>query len=147
MALAIILVLLIICFLFFKRQVGVPFIAMIAGLAVHEHFGADFANTISLWVPAIPSEIANTGLYVLFVALVPLILYFRAGKSGLFGIMRAIESIIFALMIPVLVSGIVSAYLSFDTLTSQIVGWIGGIRDILMVIGVIFAYVEIFVSR
>ena len=50
-------------------------------------------------------------------------------------------------MLTVLVSGIVATYLSFDTLTGQIVGWINGLNNILMVVGVIFAYVEIFVSR
>lgn len=147
MALAIILVLLIICFLFFKRQVGVPFIAMIAGLAIYSSFGMVFAEFLNRLIPVLDLGLLQNILYLVFVALIPLVLYFRMGHSCLFSAIRIIGSIIFALMITVLVSGIVSAYLSFDTLTSQIVGWIGGIRDILMVIGVIFAYVEIFVSR
>lgn len=147
MALAIILVLLIICFLFFKRQVGVPFIAMIAGLAIYSSFGMVFAEFLNRLIPVLDLGLLQNILYLVFVALIPLVLYFRMGYSCLFGAIRIIGSIIFALMITVLVSDIVSAYLSFDTLTSQIVGWIGGIRDILMVIGVIFAYVEIFVSR
>lgn len=147
MALAIILVLLIICFLFFKRQVGVPFIAMIAGLAIYSSFGMVFAEFLNRLIPVLDLGLLQNILYLVFVALIPLVLYFRMGHSCLFGAIRIIGSIIFALMITVLVSGIVSAYLSFDTLTSQIIGWIGGIRDILMVIGVIFAYVEIFVSR
>lgn len=147
MALAIILVLLIICFLFFKRQIGVPFVAMIAGLAVYNGFGTTFAEFISRLIPVLDLGLVQNILYLIFVAIIPLVLYFRLGHSCLLGVVRIIGSIIFALMITVLVSGIVSTYLSFDTLTAQIIGWINGIRDILMVIGVIFAYVEIFVSR
>ena len=126
---------------------GVPFIAMIAGLAIYSSFGMVFAEFLNRLIPVLDLGLLQNILYLVFVALIPLVLYFRMGHSCLFGAIRIIGSIIFALMITVLVSGIVSAYLSFDTLTSQIVGWIGGIRDILMVIGVIFAYVEIFVSR
>ena len=147
MILAVVLATLLLCFLLIRHHVGVPFLAMIAGLAVYEHFGADFANTISLWVPAIPNEIANTGLYVLFVALVPLILYFRAGKSGLFGIMRAIESIIFAIMLTVLLAGPLVALFDFDSLSADIASWIEGIRGIILVAGIIFAYVDTFLYR
>lgn len=147
MILAVVLATLLLCFLLIRHHVGVPFLAMIAGLAVHEHFGADFANTISLWIPAIPSEVANTGLYVLFVALVPLILYFRAGKSGLFGIMRAIESIIFAIMLTVLLAGPLVALFDFDSLSADIASWIEGIRGIILVAGIIFAYVDTFLYR
>lgn len=147
MALAIILVLLIICFLFFKRQVGVPFVAMIAGLAVYNGFGTTFAEFINKLIPVLDLGLVQNILYLIFVAIIPLVLYFRMGHSCLLGAVRIIGSIIFALMITVLVSGIVSTYLSFDTLTGQIVGWISGIRGILMVVGVIFAYVEIFLSR
>lgn len=147
MALAIILVLLIVCFLFFKRQVGIPFIAMIAGLSVYNAFGVSFAEFINRLVPVLELGLVENILYLVFVAIIPLILYFRVGHSYLLGVFRVIGSIIFAMMLTVLVSGIVSTYLSFDTLTGQIVGWINGLNNILMVIGVIFAYVEIFLSR
>ena len=147
MALAIILVLLIICFLFFKRQVGIPFVAMIAGLSVYNGFGASFAEFIQKLIPVLDLALIQNILYLIFVAIIPLVLYFRVGHSYLLGALRIIGSIIFAMMITVLVSGIVATYLSFDTLSGQIVGWISGLSNILMVVGVIFAYVEIFVSR
>ena len=120
---------------------------MIAGLAIYSSFGMVFAEFLNRLIPVLDLGLLQNILYLVFVALIPLVLYFRMGHSCLLGAVRIIGSIIFALMITVLVSGIVSTYLSFDTLTGQIVGWISGIRDILMVVGVIFAYVEIFVSR
>ena len=147
MVLAVVLAALLLCFLLIRHHVGVPFLAMIAGLAVYEHFGADFANTINLWIPAVSSEVANTALYVFFVALVPLILYFRAGKSGLFGFMRAIESIIFAIMLTALLASPLVALFDFDTLSADIASWIEGIRGIILVVGIIFAYVDTFLYR
>ena len=59
MVLVVVLATLLLCFLLIRHHVGVPFLAMIAGLAVYEHFGAGFASTINLWIPAIPSETAD----------------------------------------------------------------------------------------
>ena len=147
MVLMVVLATLLLCFLLIRHHVGVPFLAMIAGLAVYEHFGAGFASTINLWIPAIPSETADIGLYILFVALVPLLLYFRAGKSGLFGTMRAIESVIFAIMLTALLARPLVVLFNFDTLSADISRWIDGIRGVILVVGIIFAYVDTFLYR
>lgn len=147
MVLAVVLAALLLCFLLVRHHVGVPFLAMIAGLAVYEHFGASFAGAISQWVPAIPDWAADAGLYILFVALVPLLLYFRAGRSGLFGAMRAIESIIFALMLTALLAPPLVTLFDFDTLSADIAGYIEGIRGIILVVGILFAYVDTFLYR
>ena len=147
MALAIILTALLVCFFLVHHHVGVPFLAMIAGLAVYNGWGASFATTINQWIPAIDIWVAQQVLYVLFVIAVPLALYFRAGKSGLFGIMRGVESAIFALMLTMLMSGLVAQWISFDELSVAMVGWIEGIQPIVMVVGIIFAYVDTFLYR
>ena len=144
MALAIILAVLIVAFILIRHHVGVPFLSMIAGLAVYDAFGAGFAGTLAQWIPAINETIADQIVYGALVAAVPLVLYFRVGRSGLFGIMRIIESTIFALLLTVLISGIVSSYFPLDNYSSQILGWINGVRGILMMIGVIMAYVDVF---
>ncbi len=126
---------------------GVPFLAMIAGLAVYEHFGASFAGVISQWIPAIPDWAADIGLYLLFVAIVPILLYFRAGRSGLFGAMRAIESIIFAVMLTALLAPPLVRLFSFDSLSADIAGYIDGIRGVVLIVGIIFAYVDTFLYR
>ena len=147
MVLAVVLAALLLCFLLVRHHVGVPFLAMIAGLAVYEHFGAGFANAINQLTPSIEARMADACLYILFVAIIPLLLYFRSGRSGLFGIMRAAESIIFAVMLTVLLSGPLVALFSFDTLSASISGWIGGVREVILVVGIIFAYVDTFLYR
>ena len=147
MVLAVVLAALLLCFLLVRHHVGVPFLAMVAGLAVYEHFGASFAGVISQWIPAIPDWVADIGLYILFVALVPILLYFRAGRSGLFGVMRAIESVIFALMLTFLLAPPLVKLFDFDTLAADIVGYIDGIRGVVMVVGILFAYVDTFLYR
>ena len=147
MVLAVVLAALLLCFLLVRHHVGVPFLAMIAGLAVYEHFGAGFAGTINQWMPAVETWMADVGLYVLFVAVVPLLLYFRSGRSGLFGAMRAAESIIFAVMLTALLSGPLVTLFSFDTLSASISSWIEGVRGIILVVGIIFAYVDTFLYR
>ncbi len=147
MVLAVVLAALLLCFLLVRHHVGVPFLAMIAGLAVYEHFGSDFAGTIHQWVPVVETWMAEVGLYVLFVALVPLLLYFRVGRSGLFGAMRVVESVIFAVMLTALMSGPLVTLFSFDTLSANVTNWIESVRGILLIVGIIFAYVDTFLYR
>lgn len=147
MVLIVVFAALLLCFLLVRHHVGVPFLAMIAGLAVYEHFGANFANAISDIVSAIPANAADVGLYILFVAFVPILLYFRAGRSGLFGTMRAIESIIFAAMLTILLATPLVSLFSFDTLSADIANYIDGAKGIILIVGILFAYADTFLYR
>ena len=147
MILAVVLAALLLCFMLVKHNVGVPFLAMIAGLAVYEAFGEAFASIIHTWVPALDEIIAQQILYGLFVLLMPLLLYFRAGKSGLFGALRIVEGAIFAVMLTIMASSLLVYYFSFDTLAIDITNWIDGIRNYIMIAGVILAYVDVFFYR
>ena len=91
MILAVVLATLLLVFMIFRRHVGVPFLAMVAGITVYDLYGAQFARILSEWVPNISESIAQHVLYLVFVAFFPLVLYFRVGKSGLFGVLRFIE--------------------------------------------------------
>ena len=64
MILAVVLAALLLCFMLMKHNIGVPFLAMIAGLAVHEAFGEAFASTIHVWMPAVDEILAQQILYV-----------------------------------------------------------------------------------
>ena len=146
MILAVVLAALLLCFMLIKHNIGVPFLAMIAGLAVHEAFGEAFASTIHTWIPTLDEILAQQILYGLFVILMPLLLY-RAGKSGLFGALRVVENVIFAVMLTVLASGLLTYYFNFDTLAVDITKWLDGIRGYVMVAGIILAYVDVFFYR
>ena len=147
MILAVVLAALLLLFLLVRHHVGVPFLAMVAGVADYEAFGLQFASAIHQWIPAIDEWWAQLGLYVFFVFVMPIVLYIRAGKSGLFGALRVIEAIVFALLLTVLVADPLASLFSFDNTARDVANWIEGIRGILMVIGVIFAYVDVMLFR
>ena len=147
MVLVVVLAALLLLFLIMRHNVGLPFLAMIAGVAVYENFGAGFAEVLHDWFSQIDVSLAQQGLYALFVILVPLLLYLRAGRSGLFGVLRIIENVVFASMLTILASSILVDYFSFDNTSVELAGWLEGVRGYLMVIGVIMSYVDVFLFR
>ena len=147
MVLVVVLAALLLLFLIMRHNVGLPFLAMIAGVAVYENFGAGFAETLHDWFSQIDVSLAQQGLYALFVILVPLLLYLRAGRSGLFGVLRIVENVVFASMLTILASSILVDYFSFDNTSVELAGWLEGVRGYLMVIGVIMSYVDVFLFR
>ena len=128
-------------------EIPLPFLAMIAGVAVYDNFGMDFASAISGWMPGGDETMAQQLLYGLFVVLFPLLLYFRSGKSGLFGVLRLVENLIFASMLTILASTVLVEYFSFDSTSVELAGWLEGVRGYLMVVGVIMAYVDVLLYR
>ena len=144
MILAIFLAALILLFVAVRHNVGVPFLAMIAGVAVYEAWGAGFANFISEWIPGSSVIWVQYALYGLLVVGFPLILYMRAGKSGLFGVLRIIESIVFAAVLTILVADPLASIFSFDNVSYEIANFLFQIRGIAMIVGIIAAYVDVF---
>jgi hypothetical protein len=147
MVLVVLLAVLLLIFLLMRHHVGVPFLAMVAGVALYDAFGATFAQTINQWIPAADVWWTEKALFALFVAVMPLIIYFRVGRSGLFGVLRIIESIIFALLLTILLAPHLADFFSFDNTSIELANWIVGIRGIVMVVGVILAYVDVFFYR
>lgn len=142
MILAVVLAALLLLFLIVRHNVGVPFLAMIAGVAVYEGWGESAVNQIIQWFPALDYQLVQLGIYALLVAVFPLVLYLRAGKSGLFGVVRIVESVVFAIVLTIMLAGPLASFFSFDTLAYQISGWLENIRGIAMIIGILFAYVD-----
>ena len=142
MILAVVLAALLLLFLFVRHNVGVPFLAMIAGVAVYEGWGESAVQQILQWFPSADYQLLQLGLYALLVAVFPLVLYLRAGKSGLFGAVRIAESIVFAVALTIMLAAPLASVFSFDTLAYQISGWLETIRGIAMIVGILFAYVD-----
>ncbi len=120
---------------------------MIAGVAVYDSWGASFANTISEWIPDVSVIVIQYALYGLLVVGFPLVLYLRAGRSGLFGILRIAESVVFAAVLTILVAEPLANIFSFDNLAYEISGFLNNIRGIAMIVGIIAAYVDVFLFR
>ena len=144
MILAVVLAALLLLFVIVRHNVGVPFLAMIAGIAVYESWGASFANVLSEWIPGSSIVWIQYALYGLLVLVFPLLLYLRAGKSGLFGVLRIAESAVFAVVLTIMLADPLASIFSFDNLAYDISSFLEGIRGIAMIIGISTAYVDVF---
>ena len=147
MVLVVLLAALLLLFLMVRNHVGVPFLAMIAGLAIAQTVGGQFAAFLSSLSSKLDPWWVERCLYILFVAVVPLVLYFRVGKTGLFGALRIAESIVFAVLLTMLLANPLAEMLSFDNLSRDLANWIEGVKGLVMVGGIILAYVDSFFYR
>lgn len=139
------LVALFLLFFFLKRHAGPAHLAMIAGLSVYEMFGSQFVEWITKISDKIPAGLADTGVYVMLILVFPLLLYIRSHHGGMYGILRVAEAAVFAAILTALLSATLAKYLPFDTLSSQISGFISSIEGPLVFAGVIAAYVDVMV--
>ena len=144
MILAVFLAALLLLFVAVRHNVGVPFLAMIAGVAVYDNWGAQFSSSIASWLPGSNLMWVQYGLYGLLVVGFPLILYLRAGKSGLFGVLRIAESVVFAAILTIFVAEPLANIFTFDNLAYDIAGFLNNIRGVAMIVGIIAAYVDVF---
>ena len=147
MVLVVTLAALLLLFLIVRHHVGVPFLAMIAGVAIYQAFGIQLAETLCNFSSSLDQWWVEKILYFLFVAAMPILVYFRVGKSGLFGVMRIIESIIFAVLMTILLAGPLSDIFSFDNTSRELANYIESVRGIAMLVGTILAYVDVFFYR
>ena len=144
MILAVALAALLLLFIVVRHNVGVPFLAMIAGFAVYQAWGTEAARALADWLPGAQMHIIDYVIYGALVLGFPLLLYMRSGKSGLFGALRILESSVFAVVLVILISEPLSSIFSFDTLAYNISTWLEQIRGIAMIVGISFAYVDVF---
>ena len=144
MILAVVLAALLLLFILVRHNVGVPFLAMIAGYAVYQAWGLEAARALSDWLPGAQIHIIDYAIHFALVLGFPLLLYMRAGKSGLFGAVRIIESVVFAIVLVILIADPLSSIFAFDNLAYEITAWLANIRGIAMIVGISFAYVDAF---
>ena len=147
MVLVVLLAALLLLFLMVRNHVGVPFLAMIAGLAISQTVGGQFAEFLCGLSSKLDPWWVERILHIIFVAVMPLTLYFRVGKTGLFGALRIVESVVFALLLTMLVAGPLSDMLSFDNLSRELAAWIESVKGLVLVVGIILAYVDAFFYR
>ena len=147
MVLIVLLAALLLLFLMVRNHVGVPFLAMIAGLAIYQTVGGQFAEFLGSLSGKLDPWWVERILFILFVAVIPIVLYFRVGKTGLFGTLRIIESVVFALLLTMLLASPLADMLSFDNLSRDLANWIESVKGIVMVVGIMLAYVDAFFYR
>ena len=143
MVIVIILALLFGAFFVLRRNIGPSLLAMIAGLSVYNMFGTDVVDLVVRNTDNLSGELIGHIVYLILVLALPLLLYFRSNKGGLFGIFRIGEAIVYASLLVSLCSGALSYFLGFDSLSLQILDAINSVKGPILMIGIATAYLDV----
>jgi hypothetical protein len=147
MVIIVTLALLLLAFFFLRKSSSAALLAMIAGLAVFEMFGLDLANQIQIWFPEWDLWIIEKVIYFALILVFPMILYARSGRGGLHGILRLAHTAVIALFLTALLAQPLSEIFAFDDLSRDVATWIGSIQGIVVIVGLIGAYLDILLGR
>ncbi|MCL1840009.1 hypothetical protein FWF89_03410 [Candidatus Saccharibacteria bacterium] len=147
MVIIVTLALLLLIFFLLRRNSGAALLAMIAGLAVYEMFGLDLAAQIHSWMPDWNQWVIEKVVYFVLILGFPMLLYTRTGRGGLHGILRLVHTIAVSIFLTMLLAGPLSEIFDFDDLSRDIANWIDSVRGIVIVIGLIGAYLDILFCR
>lgn len=150
MIVVILLAVLFAIFFLVRKHTGPATLAMIAGLSVYQTFGAQFLEMIQKVAgDKVPESYIQAGLCIAFVVLFPILLYFRSRHGGLFGILRFLEAAVLSAIMTLLVAPVLTNFdfLSFDTLSHQIVDFIKNYEGVIVLAGIITAYFDILMYR
>ena len=147
MVLAVTLALFLLVFFLLRRNSGAAVLAMIAGLAVYEMFGLDLAAQIHGWLPDWNQWIIEKVIYFVLILVFPMLLYARTGRGGLKGILRLVHTAAVAIFLTMLLAGPLSEIFNFDELAVDISAQIDSIKGIVIIVGLVGAYLDILFCR
>ena len=134
-------------FFAFKKHVGPAHLAMIAGISVYDSFGQNLVDGASHLLTAAPKGLLDVLVFAILVLGLPLLLYFRSGRGGLFGLLRIVEAAAFSALIVSVCSHCITYFISLDALSVNILSAINSAKGAIMVIGIAFAYFDILMYR
>ena len=141
------LVLLFAVFFFLKKHVGPAHLAVIAGISVYESFGKNIVDGIHQLIKNAPTNVIEVLVFLILVLGLPMLLYLRSGRGGIFGILRIIEAAIFSALLVSLCAWCLTSFISLDGLSNNILSFIESYKGIIMVSGIAFAYFDILMYR
>lgn len=148
MAIIVTLAALMLIFYLCRRHTGPAHLAIIAGVSVFASFGTVFASFLheKLFTDA-PIELIENCIYLLLVLAFPLLLYAKSSPGGMFGLLRLVESVFLAIILTSLIAGPLAYFFSFDSLSTEIYGYIKTVEGPIMLAGIISAYIDILFYR
>ena len=141
------LVLLFALFFFLKKHVGPAHLAVIAGISVYESFGKNIVDGIHKIAQAAPERLLEIIVFLVLVLGLPMLLYLRSSRGGIFGILRIIEAAIFASLLVSLCAWCITYFMPLDEISRNILNFIETYKGIIMVAGIGFAYFDILMYR
>lgn len=134
-------------FFVLKKHVGPAHLAVIAGVTVYDTFGTDVVNGLLNVVHDVPKTLLEVIVFLILVLGLPLLLYLRSSRGGLFGILRLIEALLFSALLVSLCAWCINYFAPFDTIGKNIVDFIAKYKGIIMLAGVLSAYFDILFYR
>jgi len=147
MAIIVTLALFLLIFFILRKNSGAAILAVIAGLATYKMFGADLAATIHGWTLSMEQWAIDTIIYFALILIFPMLLYFRSGRGGLFGILRLAQTIVFALFLTALLAHPLAEIFNFDELSRTIASAIVSFQGPIVAAGLAGAYIDILFFR
>ena len=142
-----VLILLFIIFFALKKHVGPAHLAVIAGISVYESFGKNIVDFLHQTFSSAPERILEIIVFLILVLGLPLLLYLRSGRGGIFGILRIIEAGLFSALLVSLCSWCIAYFIPLDNLGDNIISVIDSYKGIIMAAGILFAYFDILMYR
>ncbi|MBR1875315.1 hypothetical protein IJ798_02995 [Candidatus Saccharibacteria bacterium] len=134
-------------FFVLKKHVGPAHLAVIAGVTVYDTFGTDVVNGLLNVVHDVPKTLLEVIVFLILVLGLPLLLYLRSSRGGLFGILRLIEALLFSALLVSLCAWCINYFAPFDAIGKNIVDFIAKYKGIIMLAGVLSAYFDILFYR
>ncbi|MBP5511987.1 hypothetical protein J6X90_01195 [Candidatus Saccharibacteria bacterium] len=136
-----------ILFFVLKKHVGPAHLAMIAGMSVYDSFGKNLVDGAAHLLKSTPRGLLEVVIFLVLVLGLPLLLYIRSGRGGLFGILRIIEAAVFSALLVSICSWCISYFVPLDSLSTNILNVINSAKGIIVITGIAFAYFDILIYR
>lgn len=125
------------------KHVGPAHLAVIAGISVYELLGENLTELIGKIATGYSANLIDALVYIALVAAFPLLLYFRSARGGTHGFLRIAEAAGFAALLALLLAPALSEIFTFDTLAEKLVSTIEPYEGIIVLVGIISAYLDI----
>ena len=120
MIILLLIVLLFILFSMLRRHIGIALLATIDGNTIYSTFGNDLTDLFAKFLNGVPENTISSTIYISLVFLFPLILYFKSNKDSLFGILRFLESLIYAVLLVSICAAKINLLIPFDDISIQL---------------------------
>ena len=147
MIILLLIVLLFILFSMLRRHIGIALLATIAGNTIYSTFGNDLTELFAKFLNSVPENTLSSAIYISLVFLFPLILYFKSNKDSLFGILRFLESLIYAVLLVSICAAKINLLVPFDDISIQLLNFVAIVRPSLLLFAIIVAYLDILLSK
>ena len=134
-------------FFLFKRRLGSPSLASIAGALIYNLFIEDITHLTSSFMTSIPVSYIQFFALCFLILLLPFILYLRQPHSHSTGLLYIIKCLSLTSFIFILLAPQLQLFLPFDQISTNILHTITPFYKLIMLICSIFAYIDILFSQ